>query len=122
MQRFAQQKDCETTHDTLCNSPATCLGFALADKLLRKLHSVTGPLECQVLKIDKHVIQNRNMRQQKAKETHSKVCYAKQNDNSWATANFSVASFNNGYDRRNYARKCCTCGAILDRPEEPAVV
>ena len=92
VQRFAQQKICETTHVTLCNSPATCLvdflkvlrtfaisglvlrdsiarfarfpkrfalGFffflsttcgkstclatALRDKLLRKLHSVTGP-------------------------------------------------------------------------------
>ena len=44
VQRLAQQKNCETTHVTLCNSPATCLATALRDKLLRKLHSVTGPL------------------------------------------------------------------------------
>ena len=43
VQRFAQQKHCETTHVTLCNSPATCLAMALRDELLRKLHSVTGP-------------------------------------------------------------------------------
>ena len=43
VQRFAQQKHCETTHVTLCNSPATCRAMALRDKLLRKLHSVTGP-------------------------------------------------------------------------------
>ena len=43
VQRFAQQKHCETTHVTLCNSPATCLATALRDKLLRKLHNVTGP-------------------------------------------------------------------------------
>ena len=43
VQRFAQQKDCETTHVTMCNSPATYLATALRDKLLRKLHSVTGP-------------------------------------------------------------------------------
>ena len=44
MQRFAQQKNCETTHVTLRNSPATCIAAALRDKLLKKLHSVTGPL------------------------------------------------------------------------------
>ena len=44
VQRFAQQKNCETTHVTLCDSPATCLATALRDKLLTKLHSVTGPL------------------------------------------------------------------------------
>ena len=44
VQRFAQRKNCETTHVTLCNSPATCLATALRDKLLRTLHSVTGPL------------------------------------------------------------------------------
>ena len=46
VQRFAQQNNCETTHVTLCNSPATCLATALRDKLrlLRKLHNVTGPL------------------------------------------------------------------------------
>ena len=43
VQRFAQQKNCETTHVTLRNSPATCLATALRDKLLRKLHSGTGP-------------------------------------------------------------------------------
>ena len=43
VQCFTQQKKCETTHVTLCNSPATCLAMALRDKLLRKLHSVTGP-------------------------------------------------------------------------------
>ena len=32
VQRFAQRKDCETTHVTLCNSPATCLATALRDK------------------------------------------------------------------------------------------
>ena len=41
VQRFAQQKNCETTHVTLSNYPATCLVMALRDKLLRKLHSVT---------------------------------------------------------------------------------
>ena len=40
VQRFAQQKNCEATIVTLCNSPATCLATALRDKLLRKLHSV----------------------------------------------------------------------------------
>ena len=44
VQRFAQQKNCETTHVTLCNSPANFLAVPLRDKLLRKLHSVTGPL------------------------------------------------------------------------------
>ena len=44
VQRFAQQNNCETTHVTLCNSPATCLSMPLQDKLLRKVHSVTGPL------------------------------------------------------------------------------
>ena len=48
VQRFAQQKNCDTTHVTLCNSPATCLATALRDKLLRKLHSVTGPLMLHV--------------------------------------------------------------------------
>ena len=43
VQRFAQQKNCKTTHVTLCNSPATCLTMPLLDKFLRKLHSVTGP-------------------------------------------------------------------------------
>ena len=51
VQRIAQQKNCETTHVTLCNSPATCLAIALRDKLLRKLHSVTGPLETPVTPI-----------------------------------------------------------------------
>ena len=45
MQHFGQQKDCETTNVTLCNSPATCLTMALQDKLLRKLLSVTAPLQ-----------------------------------------------------------------------------
>ena len=44
VQRFAQHKNCEATHVTLCNSPATCLATALRDELLRKLHNVTGPL------------------------------------------------------------------------------
>ena len=44
VQRFAQQKNCKTTHVTLCNSPATCVATALRDKLMRKLQSVTGPL------------------------------------------------------------------------------
>ena len=44
VQRFAQQKHCETTHVTLCNSPAICLATTLRDKLLKKMHSVTGPL------------------------------------------------------------------------------
>ena len=39
-----QQKNCETTHVTLCNSAAACLATAWQDKLLRKLRSVTGPL------------------------------------------------------------------------------
>ena len=46
------------------------------------------------------------------KEMHSKVCYAKQNENSLATANFSVAGFNNCYDRRKLCREMlytCTC-------------
>ena len=51
VQRSAQQKNCETTHVTLCNSPATCLATALRDKLLRKLHSVTGPLRIITIKI-----------------------------------------------------------------------
>ena len=44
VQRFAQQKKCETTHVILCNSPETCLAIALRDKLMSKLHSVTEPL------------------------------------------------------------------------------
>ena len=43
--KIAQQKNCKTTHVTLCNSPATCLATALRDKLPRKLRSVTGPLQ-----------------------------------------------------------------------------
>ena len=43
VQCFEQQKICETTHVTLCKYPATCLTTALRDRLLRKLHSVTGP-------------------------------------------------------------------------------
>ena len=41
VQRFAQQTKLRVY--TLCNSPGTCLATALQDKLLRKLHSVTGP-------------------------------------------------------------------------------
>ena len=44
VQRFVKQNNCETAHVTLCNSSATCLATALREKLLRKLHSVTGPL------------------------------------------------------------------------------
>ena len=44
VQRFAQQKNCKITHVILCNSPATCLATTLRDKLLKNLHSVTGPL------------------------------------------------------------------------------
>ena len=43
MQSFIQQRNCKTTHVTLCNSLATGLAMALWEKLLRKLHSVTGP-------------------------------------------------------------------------------
>ena len=43
-----QKKNCEKTHVTLCNSPATCLAMALQENLLRKLHSVRGPSSLQL--------------------------------------------------------------------------
>ena len=56
VQRFAQQKNCETNHVTLCNSPATCLAMVLRDKLLRKLRSVTGPLGMRSVLREQYII------------------------------------------------------------------
>ena len=43
VQRFVQQKNCETTPVTLCNPPATCFATPLREKLTIKLQSVTAP-------------------------------------------------------------------------------
>ena len=55
-------------------------------------------------------------------ETSLKVCCAKQNQKIRKLQQISLwlAFSNNGYNRRDYARKCCTRAAILEHPEEPA--
>ena len=57
VQRFAQQKDCETNHVTRCNSPAACLATPLRDKLLKKLHSVTGHLSFSIVLAKRAIVE-----------------------------------------------------------------
>ena len=44
LQSIAKSRAVNVEHVTLCNSPATCLAMPLRDRLLRKLHIVTGSL------------------------------------------------------------------------------